>query len=187
VNSTCLLDSDCKANEFCSSDTTVLVCRCSGGIDSCDTLPTCKPIPVAPAPAPVLSSCDKCKQCITALQPFVAAAASTNDSQVLSAGFMQFCTTNLTASVLACKPVSDAIAYSLNGVLAKRAGALCSRLQQCADELLLPTTKCNITGATTSGPLNLCSAEGVGAAVAPAAPGELPMLCQQSNSMLLLF
>jgi hypothetical protein len=107
------------------------------------------------------------------MQPFVAAAVSSNDSQVLAAGFMQFCTTNITAGVLACKPVSDAIMYSLNGGLAKRAGALCSRLQQCTDDLLLSTTKCNITGATTSGALNLCSTEGVGAAAAVTAPGEL--------------
>ncbi|KAF6251912.1 hypothetical protein COO60DRAFT_1674268 [Scenedesmus sp. NREL 46B-D3] len=159
VNNTCLLDSNCKSNEFCSSDATVLVCRCSGAIDSCDTLPTCRPIPAAPTPPPVLSSCDRCKQCITAMQPFV--TATSTDAQALASSFMQFCTTNMTSSVLACKPVSDAIAYSKDGILAKRAGAVCSRLQQCTDDLLLPTARCNLTGATASGPLNLCSTQGV--------------------------
>jgi hypothetical protein len=107
------------------------------------------------------------------MQPFVAAAAASNDSQALASNFMQFCTTNMTSSVLACKPVADAITYSLNGVLAKRAGALCSHLQQCTDDLLLPTARCNLTGSSASGALNLCSAQGVGVSPAVTPPGEL--------------
>jgi hypothetical protein len=86
---------------------------------------------------------------------------------------MQYCTTNMTSSVLACKPVADAITYSLNGVLAKRAGALCSRLQQCTDDLLLPTARCNLTGSSASGALNLCSTQGVGVSAPVTPPGEL--------------
>jgi hypothetical protein len=107
------------------------------------------------------------------MQPFVAAATASNDSQALASSFMQYCTTNMTSNVLACKPVADAITYSLNGVLAKRAGALCSRLQQCMDDLLLPTARCNLTGSTASGTLNLCSTQGVGVPAPVTPPGEL--------------
>jgi hypothetical protein len=110
------------------------------------------------------------------MQPFVTAATG-NNAQVLAANFMEYCTANMTASVLACKPVADAIAYSLNGVLAKRAGALCNRLQQCTDDLLLPTARCNLTGSSESGALNLCSTQGVGVSAPVTPPGELRTAC----------
>jgi hypothetical protein len=98
------------------------------------------------------------------------ALSSNNSLGLASTVFMPNCLGNLTANdMLLCKNVAASIAFSYNGNLAKRAGALCSRLGQCVGDAV--TAKCNVT---TDQGLDLCTQEGwvLGTAVAVADGGE---------------
>ncbi|KAF8061401.1 hypothetical protein HT031_004492 [Scenedesmus sp. PABB004] len=169
-NGTCVLDSGCPAGQFCSSDVTVTVCRCLGGVDTCDVLSTCKAPPPPPVAAPVLSPCERCQSCITRAQGFVAASAGSSDATALAGSFAALCAANFTADPVACRRASTAISYSRAGALAKRAGALCAQLGACPLELSAPTSACNMTAGATAGRLNLCNAAGVGARAAATLP-----------------
>lgn len=138
------------------------ICRCFNGLDSCDQLATCQPVPAAPA-APVVDTrtdCEKCRACIAVVSEKVTAAANAqqiNDSVSLASTFMQQCMTNFTVgNVFLCKGISNAIATSYRGNLAKRAGALCTRLGQCSGDAA--TAKCNISD---SARLDLCAQDGL--------------------------
>jgi hypothetical protein len=105
-----------------------------------------------------LSDCDKCKRCLAWATVFTADPDNTviNNGLTLATAFLPVCTTNLTANdVVKCKNLAGAIAFSYNGNLAKRAGALCSRLGDCGGEAA--TSKCNVTEGKQ---LDLCTAEG---------------------------
>lgn len=118
---------------------------------------------VCAVPPPVvqeqrLSDCDKCKRCLSWAATFTAAPATTGSDigLALATKFLPVCTTNLTANdMVKCKTLAEAIAFSYNGNLAKRAGALCFRLGDCAGEAA--TSKCNVTEGKQ---LDLCTAEG---------------------------
>jgi hypothetical protein len=117
---------------------------------------------MAPPTAPVqevLSACDTCKRCIGWVRDWQAGAgsvSSTNDSLTLATRFMAQCTSNFTADDVAkCRGIAGSIAFSFNGNLAKRAGALCARLGNCTGDAA--TSKCNITA--TAG-LDLCTTDG---------------------------
>jgi hypothetical protein len=102
-----------------------------------------------------------------------------NKSLDLASKFFKNCVGNLTANdMLLCKNVAASIAFSYNGNLAKRAGALCSRLGQCAGDAV--TAKCNVT---TDKGLDLCTQEGwvLGSVIPVADGGEwLSLACQDS-------
>lgn len=167
-NNTCLLDADCATGSICSGEATVRVCRCLGGIDSCDVLNTCRPRP-PPVARDTRTPCQRCGDCLTGLQ---SAVASTNNvSYELAESFYTLCMTNLTTEdTLSCKRVASAISFSRAGSLAKRAGALCSRLGLCSEELLATSSTCNMTVATgKAGRLSLCTNEGVGNYTVPVA------------------
>jgi hypothetical protein len=161
----CVLDSDCPVSDtFCSSDKPITVCRCLGGVDGCDELSTCQALPVAapPAPtAPVLSPCESCSQCIKGLQGFVTDVS--RDAATAAAAFLVRCLTSFRpGDVLACRDISSAIAYSLDGNLAKRPAALCARLGNCSAEVLSTSTSCSITMPNLPvGRPDTCSVEGI--------------------------
>ena len=158
-----MLDTDCPAGSFCSSDITRPICRCFGGLDGCDQLATCQAIPAAPtAPAfDTRSDCQKCQDCIAVVKDWAAVsavqtAASSNNSLQLASLFMPKCTGNLTTNdILKCKGISGAISMSYNGNLGKRAGALCAYLGSCAGDAA--TDKCNVTSTAR---LDLCTLGG---------------------------
>lgn len=157
-NGTCVLDTDCQAGNFCSGDSVRPICRCMNGLDSCDTLATCQAIPVvSAAPVDTRTDCEKCSDCVRIVQDWATTnAVSTNESLVIANRFVQRCTTNFTAGdVLKCKYLAGAVAFSYNGNLAKRAGAICSRLGNCSATAALAT--CNVTGVAR---LDMCTQEG---------------------------
>lgn len=117
------------------------------------------------------TDCKKCQDCLAVVKDLVVTPAlGYNNSLYLASTFVQNCVGNLTANdVLLCKNVAASIAFSYNGNLAKRAGALCSRLGQCVGDAV--TAKCNVT---TGLGLDLCTQEGYvsGTAIAVANAGE---------------
>lgn len=149
-----MLDADCAANQICSSSSTQRICRCINGLDSCDDLPVCIPKPAVAAAEVPLADCPRCQRCISWVKAW--ARSDTNVSLRLATEFYSQCTTNFTANdVVKCKGVAGAIAFSYNGNLAKRAGAVCAQLGDCVGDAA--TSKCNVTA--TKG-LDLCTAEG---------------------------
>ncbi len=136
-----------------------MVCRCFDGLDACESLSKCQAQQVVTPPAADnRTDCQKCTDCIGVVTNLVVSnAVGSNDSLSLASAFLPQCTGNLTANdVLLCKNIAASIAFSYNGNLAKRAGALCSRLGQCAGDAL-SASKCNITA---NKGLDLCTQEG---------------------------
>jgi hypothetical protein len=163
-----VLDSDCNSTSTCSSDQVSTVCRCMGGIDSCDSLSTCRvrpPPPPPPAPVVVVSPCKRCENCIREVQPFSSGqgVATSTDAVDASSRFLAACTSRFTrGDTLLCRDISSAIAFSYQGNLAKRAGALCTRLGNCTEDLAAASSTCTLAaGAQLSGRLDLCTREGV--------------------------
>lgn len=140
-----------------------------------------KPPPVVAEP--ILAPCDRCKRClswVSSWQTAQATAMGNNDSLSLATVFLNQCTTNFTKTSAApdgdavrCRNIAGAIAFSFNGNLAKRAGALCYHLGDCAGEAT--AASCNVTSGAR---LDLCSVDGsVGGAAVPGIPDggkELP-------------
>jgi hypothetical protein len=160
-NGTCVFDADCvtssTSDHICSSTVKRKICRCANGLDSCEDLPTCMAPPTAPVQE-VLSPCNTCKRCIGWVRDWQAGAgvSGTNDSLTLATRFMAQCTSNFTSNDVAkCRGIAGSVAFSFNGNLAKRAGALCARLGDCTGDAA--TSKCNVTD--TAG-LDLCTANG---------------------------
>lgn len=167
VNNTCVLDSDCSSSMICGSSSKLQICRCMNGIDSCDALSTCQ-IPAVIAPVVYKTPCQKCSECLNMVAAYVADTAT--DPAVLAARFITNCTKNYTDDdELMCKQTSDAVMYNIR--LAKRAGALCSRLGACSSDLAADSS-CNMTVGTKAGRLNLCEKAGVGNTATSA--GEIP-------------
>lgn len=164
---TCVLDSDCPtATPVCGGEPR-RICRCINGGDSCEKMSVCVARPPAIVPEPPLSNCDNCKRCISWVGAWQAtgtidALITRDNSMALATAFLQRCTTNFTANdAVRCRGIAGAIAFSFNGNLAKRAGALCHHLGNCTGAAA--TSSCNVTA---DAPLDLCSKEGyVGGAV----------------------
>lgn len=189
---TCVLDSDCSADRLCSSDITASVCRCMGGLDGCDELSTCQPKPAPPpppSPAVVLTPCQTCQQCIISMQDFVTKQRFSKDAAAQAAAFVSSCTTSfLPGNVLRCREIGQAIAFSLEGNLAKRAGALCARLNSCTQQLLsAPAGSCSISLPDQAiGPVDLCTVEGVAGSstITPSSSGECSLACYSCKLQL---
>lgn len=134
-----------------------------------------------------LSDCDKCKRCLSWASAFTAATTTTESDNglELATAFLPVCTTNLTANdMVKCRTLAGAIAFSYNGNLAKRAGALCFRLGDCAGEAA--TSKCSVTEGKQ---LDLCTAEGWKDATAltlPAAGEDVKGACVGAASRFVL-
>jgi hypothetical protein len=175
---TCVLDLDCSSEQLCSSDTTVSVCICIGGLDGCDAFSTCQPKPAPPAPAPapvVLSPCESCRQCVATMQSFVGPLRFSVDTATNAPSFVSKCvSTYIPGDVINCRAIGDAISYSLDGNLAKRAGALCARMGNCTALLQGSISSCSLDlPGLPLGLLDLCTVEGIntGSMITPAASG----------------
>ncbi|KAF6254423.1 hypothetical protein COO60DRAFT_1665172 [Scenedesmus sp. NREL 46B-D3] len=189
----CVLDSDCDSSSSCSSDQVTTICRCMGGTDSCDSLSTCKARPAPPpppAPVAVVSPCKRCESCLKEVQGLSAAqgVAASTDAVTISGRFLAACTSSFArGDTLLCREVSSAIAFSYQGNLAKRAGALCKRLGNCTDDLTAAGSTCTLAASTQlSGRLDLCTREGVAGAtgvagVLSSTAGLEPGTCQSTT------
>lgn len=83
-------------------------------------------------------------------------AQPANSNLKLASDFLANCTSTLTANdVVRCRAISGAIAFSYKGNLARRAGALCSRLGDCVGEAA--AASCNVSGTAR---LDLCTQQG---------------------------
>lgn len=144
--------------------TTVL--RCSGGIDSSSTYGRCVP---KPPPPPVVTPCERCLRCLTTVQTPVSAAVANASAApaALADSFYTWCSSRGYA-LSSCRAVQTAISSSMRGNLARRAGALCQRLQECP-ATIASDTSCGLSvsgvgpNATSpvTGRLDMCSVEGV--------------------------
>lgn len=141
------------------------VLRCTGGLDSSSTYGRCV---AKPAPAPVLSPCDRCSACLTGARSLVSATAvATNATAAgVAESFYSWCSARGYA-LASCRMVQSAVAASLKGNLGRRAGALCNRLGECAASIAADTTcqpavaAVGANGTVVRGSLDTCTVEGV--------------------------
>jgi hypothetical protein len=144
-----------------------VVLRCSGGLDRSSDWGRCVAKPVPP---PAESPCQRCISCLTSAQGMVAAAvaAATASSTSLGDAFYTWCSGRGYA-LSSCRDVKAAVAASYGGNLARRAGALCTRLGAEAgcsavadDATCAPSLASFSANATTlKGALDACTLEGI--------------------------
>jgi hypothetical protein len=145
------------------------VLRCAGGLDTSTTYGCCIP---KPPPPPTLTQCERCSRCLTAAGTFVSSTfnSSTATSAKLGSDFYTWCSRQ-GYPLASCLSLQTAIAGSYMGNLARRAGALCQRLQDCPAAVAadagcgLSMAAAGSSGNATrlvTGRLDLCSVEGVG-------------------------
>lgn len=177
----CLKDADCgDANQQCDLSSRIAVWKCSGGLDTATPYGKCV---AKPPPPPQVTPCERCGMCIGAIRQSAEAAAlnSTIEPANLGQRFYASCSSS-NYSLTACREVQAAIASSYAGNLARRAGALCARLGECASSLSTDATCTLSTTATAAaaapaqatadeataavtvrGTLDVCTIEGVSA------------------------
>ena len=127
----------------CNTGSSSRVLRCSGGLDTATSYGLCV---TKPPPPPAVTSCARCASCITAIKGAVDAAnaSSSASSSTLAASFYEWCSAQNTYALTSCRTVQSSISSSYNGSLAKRAGALCTRLGECSSSLAADSA-CRIT------------------------------------------
>jgi hypothetical protein len=136
----------------CNISNTTRVLRCTAGLDTATSYGLCV---AKPPPPPVVTPCERCSSCITAIRGVVDAAnASSNQpAATLAANFYIWCSAQNVYALTSCRAVQTSISSSFNGNLARRGGALCTRLGECASSLASDaacriTTASNATSAT---------------------------------------
>jgi hypothetical protein len=165
----CLNDTICaKDGGQCDTMNKTQVLRCSGGLDTSTTYGRCVP---KPPPPPTLTQCERCSRCLTAAGAFVSSTfnSSTATSTKLGSDFYTWCS-GRGYPLASCVSLQAAIAGSYMGNLARRAGALCQRLQDCPAAVAADSS-CGLSMAAAAssgnatrpvtGRLDLCSVEGV--------------------------
>jgi hypothetical protein len=122
------------------------VLRCTAGLDTATSYSLCV---AKPPPPPVVTPCERCSSCIAAIKGVVDAAnASTSQpASTLAANFYGWCSAQNVYALTSCRAVQTSISSSFNGNLARRAGALCTRLGECASNLAADSA-CRITTAS---------------------------------------
>jgi hypothetical protein len=132
----------------CNTSNTTRVLRCTAGLDTATSYGLCV---AKPPPPPVVTPCERCSSCITAIRGVVDAAnASTSQpAATLAANFYSWCSAQNVYALTSCRAVQTSISSSFNGNLARRAGALCTRLGECASSLAADST-CRITTASNA-------------------------------------
>lgn len=154
-----------KDGKQCDIQNSTQVLRCSGGLDTSSTYGRCIP---KPPPPPAVTPCERCSRCMGAARMLVSSTfnASTATGTQLSTEFYTWCSTRGFA-LASCRSVQAAIATSMKGNLARRAGAICQRLEACAASLV-GDTACTLAvagvgnnTAVVSSPLDMCTVEGV--------------------------
>lgn len=162
----CLNDTICtKDGKQCDIQNSTQVMRCSGGLDTSSTYGRCIPRPPTP---PAVTPCERCSRCLGVARMLVSSTfnASTATGMQLSVEFYTWCSTRGFA-LASCRSVQMAIAASMKGNLARRAGALCQRLEECPASVAADAA-CTLAVAgvwnntpVVSGPLDMCTVEGV--------------------------
>jgi hypothetical protein len=148
----CLADADCSVDMQCNTSNTTRVLRCAAGLDTATSYGLC----VAKPPPPlVVTPCERCSSCITAIKGVVDAAnaSASQPAATLAADFYAWCSAQNAYALTSCRAVQTSISSSFNGNLARRAGALCMRLGECASSVAADSA-CKITtggGNATSG------------------------------------
>jgi hypothetical protein len=187
----CLDDTVCaREDKQCDIMNKTQVLRCSGGIDSSNTYGRCIP---QPPPPPVVTPCERCSRCLAAARLLVASTfnASTATPTTLSTDFYSWCSGRGYA-LASCRAVQTAITSSMKGNLARRAGALCQRLEDCAASVALDAScALSVAGvgnntAPVAGRLDMCTVEGVSAGQQVAGLGESCTPSQETVYFLLL-
>lgn len=152
------------------------VMRCAGGLDTSSSYGRCVPKPLPP---PELTPCERCSRCLTAARVLVSAtsASTTATPTALSSDFYSWCSGRGYA-LASCRSVQASITTSMSGNLARRAGALCQRLEEChasvASDLTcgLAVSGTGNSSSPVSGRLDLCTVEGVSGGQPVAGLGE---------------
>jgi hypothetical protein len=142
------------------------VLRCSGGLDTSNTFGRCI---AKPPPPPVVTPCERCGRCLTAARSLVSSTFNSSATPTtLASSFYTWCSGQGYA-LASCRSIQTAITSSYKGNLARRAGALCQRLEECASTVAADATcglAVNFAGpgnntARVSGSLDSCTVEGV--------------------------
>jgi hypothetical protein len=127
------VDADCSSNNLqCHTRNVTNLASyftCSGGLDDTTIYGLC-----IPKPAPASGTAQQlCSACLSAVRPLVDQAVATVSvaPATLSEQFYQVCSAKGYA-LAECSRVQAAITMSYRGNLARRAGALCIRLNQCS-------------------------------------------------------
>lgn len=161
----------------CDTTNTTQVLRCSGGLDTSFTYGRCIP---KPPPPPVVAPCQRCSHCLSAARLLVSTTfnASTATPTKLSTDFYNWCSGRGYA-LASCRAVQTAITSSMNGNLARRAGALCQRLEDCPADAscALSVAGAGNKTAAVSGRLDTCTLEGVSGGQQVAGLGECSTWC----------
>ena len=101
--------------------------------------------------------CKKCKDCIVQIQDFAGAQALETNLTLVANAFAVACKSYpFNRPAATCDAIKAFI--NLKGNVGKRAGALCGLLESCAAGV---GTDCIITAGSLTGPLDVCSMEGV--------------------------
>ena len=154
----CQVSADCdSADLMCSLTTTVTQsCSCTNGYDKCVDMGMCIPTP-----------CKACNNCLQEWQVFVNSSALVDNATALAGAIKASCLHSKRSEAL-CGAAAAATAASYGGNLAKRAGSICSKLQECDAVALGPS--CLLSGKVTADnrPLqaaatnmSLCTLEGL--------------------------
>jgi hypothetical protein len=147
-------DYDCTGDYYCNLDAPKQFYRCTptAGVDTETQLGVCALKPKV-----------ACETCLRAMQPWVdtvpAIDAIVNTPGNIGADFSTECK-RLRFAPAVCDRVQQAIASSLEGNLARRAGALCLAMGECKPANLTGDLNATITTAYV-GPFSRCSKHGV--------------------------
>jgi hypothetical protein len=154
----CQRNTDCNVTSECDLSTTSQVCRCNRGLDQCQAVGQCKPLP----PPREATPCERCNSCVLGVQPTIGTLLATNAStKAITDALYSWCS-SAGYSLTSCQTLSTVVTASFRGNLGLRAGAVCARLGECAASLVGSTT-CSIVlvSGTAGAPLDVCSVNGV--------------------------
>jgi hypothetical protein len=122
------------------------------------------------------------------MQAFVGPLRFSVDTATNGPSFVSKCVASyMPGNVIGCRAIGEAISYSRDGNLAKRAGALCARMGNCTALLQGSISSCSLDlPGLPLGLLDLCTVEGVstGFMITPAASGRVDFGNRQSVHLL---
>jgi hypothetical protein len=127
-------------------------------MDQCQAVGQCKPLP----PPREATPCERCNSCVLGVQPTISSFISTNASmKTITDGLYSWCSTAV-YSLTACQTLSTVVTAGFRGNLGLRAGAVCSKLGECASTLV-GSAACSIVlvNGTAGAPLDVCTVDGV--------------------------
>jgi hypothetical protein len=119
---------------------------------------TCTAIPPPPPP---MTACEKCTKCIDEVQGTVVGLSSATAAEITHSVF-SWCASSGRSGGL-CSTLQSAVSHSYHGNLGRRAGAICSRLGECSDEVIADAScAVSITGSIlAAAAVDSCSVQGI--------------------------